>query len=327
MISVIIPIYNSNSTIKECLEAVFNSNFKNFEVIIVSDNSKDNSVQIAKEYNCKIIELPENNGPAFARNIGAENAKEDILFFIDSDVIIKKNALQHVSEIFNNNEINVLQGIYSHAPFYNNMATQYQQSFYCYYTWQENKKYSSTLVSMCFAIRKKVFLESKGFNTKIKSATAEDEEFGYKLIDKGNKILISRELNEEHRVNYSINKFIKRNFIMYFDTMKSFLRNKSISKKIDQKNYFNVIISLPILALILLTLLINIFIINKITLISLVILNVIFILLHLKFIRFVSLSKGYFSGLKIILICYLDSFLMIFGVFFAYLSYFFGKKY
>ena len=180
---------------------------------------------------------------------------------------------------------------------------------------------------MCFAIRKKVFLESKGFNTKIKSATAEDEEFGYKLIDKGNKILISRELNVEHRVNYSINKFIKRNFIMYFDTMKSFLRNKSISKKIDQKNYFNVIISLPILALILLTLLINIFIINKITLISLVILNVIFILLHLKFIRFVSLSKGYFSGLKIILICYLDSFLMIFGVFFAYLSYFFGKKY
>ena len=74
MISVIIPIYNSSSTIKECLEAVFNSNFKNFEVIIVSDNSKDNSVQIANEYNCKIIELPENNGPAFARNIGAENA-------------------------------------------------------------------------------------------------------------------------------------------------------------------------------------------------------------------------------------------------------------
>ena len=83
---------------------------------------------------------------------------------------------------------------------------------------------------MCFAIRKKVFLESKGFNTKIKSATAEDEEFGYKLIDKGNKILISRELNVEHRVNYSINKFIKRNFIMYFDTMKSFLRKQKSEK-------------------------------------------------------------------------------------------------
>ena len=327
MISVIIPIYNSISTIKECLDTVFNSDFKNFEVIVISDNSTDNSVKIAKEYKCKIIELPENNGPAFARNIGADNAKGDILFFVDSDVIIKKNALTHISEIFSNNEINVLQGVYSHTPFYKNIATQYQQSFYCYYTWQENKKYASTLASMCFAIRKKIFLETKGFNTKIKSATAEDEEFGYKLIDKGNKILISRELNAEHRVNYTVNKLIRRNFLMYFNTMKSFLRNKSISKKIDQTNYLNIVISLPILGLILLTLFINTFIANKITLISFIILNVIFILLHLKFIKFVSVSKGYFRGLKTILICYLDSFLMIFGVFCAYVSYFFGKKY
>ena len=227
MISVIIPIYNSISTIKECLDTVFNSDFKNFEVIVISDNSTDDSVKIAKEYKCKIIELPENNGPAFARNVGADNAKGDILFFVDSDVIIKKNALTHISEIFSNNEINVLQGVYSHTPFYKNIATQYQQSFYCYYTWQENKKYASTLVSMCFAIRKKIFLETKGFNTKIKSATAEDEEFGYKLIDRGNKILISRELNVEHRVNYTVNKLIRRNFLMYFNTMKSFLRNKN----------------------------------------------------------------------------------------------------
>ena len=117
------------------------------------------------------------------------------------------------------------------------------------------------------------------------------------------------------------------NFIMNFNTMKSFLRNKSISKKIDQTNYLNIIMSLPILGLILLTLFINTFIANKITLISFIILNVIFILLHLKFIKFVSVSKGYFKGLKTILICYLDSFLMIFGVFCAYVSYFFGKKY
>ena len=103
MISVIIPIYNSISTIKECLDTVFNSDFKNFEVIVISDNSTDDSVKIAKEYKCKIIELPENNGPAFARNVGADNAKGDILFFVDSDVIIKKNALTHISEIFNNN--------------------------------------------------------------------------------------------------------------------------------------------------------------------------------------------------------------------------------
>ena len=42
-ISIVIPVYNSSLTLKECLDAVFDSNFKNFEVIVVSDNSKDNS--------------------------------------------------------------------------------------------------------------------------------------------------------------------------------------------------------------------------------------------------------------------------------------------
>ena len=56
-ISIIIPVYNSSSTIKECLGAIYNSNFKNFETIIVSDNSKDDTIKIAKNFDCKIIEL------------------------------------------------------------------------------------------------------------------------------------------------------------------------------------------------------------------------------------------------------------------------------
>ena len=80
-ISIIIPVYNSSLTLNECLGAIFNSSFKNFEVIIVSDNSPDNSVMIAKKYQCKIIELPKNQGPAFARNSGAQAAAGDILFF------------------------------------------------------------------------------------------------------------------------------------------------------------------------------------------------------------------------------------------------------
>jgi len=327
MISVIIPTYNSSLTLKECLDAVFNSNFKNFEVIMISDNSIDNSVQIAKQYQCRIIELPQNKGPAFARNVGADSAKGDLLFFIDSDVIIKDNALVHINDTFDNKEINVVQGIYSHNPTYKNIVTQYQQSFYCYYTWHENKEHTSTLVSMCFAIRKKLFLDCKGFNTKIKSATAEDEEFGYNLIDKGNKILISRELNVEHRVNYTLKKFIKRNFTMYFETMKSFLRNKSYFKKFKQKNYSNVIIGLPLSGLIMLTLITMIFNLNEIILIIFSMLNIIFLLLHFKFIKFVSLTKGPLTGFGIMMICYLDSFLMLIGVFCAHVSYIVGRKY
>ena len=327
MISVIIPIYNSSLTLNECLESIYGSTFKNFEVIVVSDCSTDSSVHIAKNYNCKIIELDENKGPAYARNIGSYEAKGDILFFVDSDVVIKKNALDHVNNEFSERDINVLQGIYSHEPNYRNIATQYQQSFYCYYTWSKDQQYSFTLVSMCFAIRRKIFLDLKGFNTKIRRATAEDEEFGYNLIDAGNKILISRELNVEHRVNYTLKKFIKRNYNMYFETMKSFLRNKSFIKKMKQRNYSNVLLGVPLIGLVLLSLVLMVFFFNEKTFGLFLILNAIFILLHFNFFKFVAFSKNISTALGIIFTCYLDAFLMLLGVIFANVSYIFGKRY
>ena len=157
MISIVIPVYNASLTLKECLDAIFDSNFKDFEVIVVSDNSTDDSVQIAKQYQCKIIELTENKGPAFARNSGAQIAKGDTLLFIDSDVIIGKRAIISVADKFSGKEVNVIQGIYSHEPTYKDLATQYQQSFYCYYSWHRDIKYTSTLITNCFAIRRNIF--------------------------------------------------------------------------------------------------------------------------------------------------------------------------
>ncbi len=327
MITIIIPVYNSSQTLKECLDAIFSNSPEKSEVIVVSDNSKDNSIDIAKNYNCKIIELKENKGPGYARNIGANSATGDLLLFVDSDVIVKKDILTNVRKAFDDKKVNVIQGIYSHKPNYKNTITQYQQSFYCYYTWHKKNKYTGTLVSMCFAIRKNTFLKLNGFNTNIKKATAEDEEFGYKLLDDGNHILISRELNVEHRVNYTIGKFIKRNFTMYVETAKSFIRNKSYKKKIGQKNYSNVLMGMPLIALIIFTFIIMFFNPNDKILITFFVLNIMFLLLHLKFAIFVGSNKGIFKGVGVMMYSYLDTLLMLIGAIFANISYILGKKY
>ncbi len=88
---------------------------------------------------------------------------------------------------------------------------------------------------MLFCNKEKIFSDLKGFNTNYKRASCEDEEFGYLLIDKGYKIIILRELNVEHRVNYSINHFIKKKFYSYMDMMKEYLRNKSYIKKVNKQ--------------------------------------------------------------------------------------------
>ena len=326
-ISVIIPVHNSFLTLKECLDAIYNSNYKNFEVIVVDDHSSDNSLEIAKQFKCKIIELKENGGPAYARNTGAYSAENDILFFIDSDVIIQDNSLNHINNIFNDEEHNVVQGVYSHKPNYKSIFSQYQQSFYCYYTWHKNITNVSAFCSMCFAIRKKTFFNSKQFNTKIRRATVEDEEFGYNLIDMGNLILLLRELQVEHRVNYDLKQYIKRNFIAYFDTMKSYLRNKNLNRRIKQNNYLGIILSLPVFGSIILTLITMIFFSNEMSLTILLVLNIFFLSLHLKFIGFVSSEKGLRTAFGVVLVCYLDTFLMLIGAGCACISYIVGRKY
>lgn len=326
-ISIIIPAYNSSLTLKECLEAIFNSNFKNFEVIVISDNSTDNSVGIAKQYQCKIIELSENKGPAFARNEGAKISEGDILLFVDSDVIIKKDALNYLSKKFLQNEIDAIQGIYSHEPTYKSIVTQYQMSYNCYYIWPENKKYASTLSTCCLAIRKKIFLNLKGFNVNFKRPSAEDEEFGYFLIDKGYKILILRELNVEHRVNYNLKHFIKKKFYGYIDVMKEYLRNKTYVKKIKQTNYAKVLAGIVILGLIIPTAIGTIIFLNKTILYIFLTLNIAFLLLHTGFMRFVGRTKGLTKAFGVVAVCYIDTFLMLVGLLYGSLSYFFGKKY
>ena len=178
-ISIVIPVYNSSLTLKECLASIFSSSFKDYEVIVVSDNSTDNSVKIASEFNTNIIELPENKGPGNARNEGAKIAQGDILLFIDSDVIINNDSLSLIIDKFTSGKVEAIQGIYSHEPTYESSATQFYQSYLHYYVWSINKKYASTLVTGCFAIKKDIFNKFEGFDVNIQKASCEDEKFVY----------------------------------------------------------------------------------------------------------------------------------------------------
>ncbi|HDZ62790.1 MAG TPA: glycosyltransferase family 2 protein, partial [Nitrospirae bacterium] len=86
-ISVVIANYNKASTIGKCLEAALCSRYRNFEVIVVDDMSDDGSVDIIKQYPCKLIRLNEHSGASKARNVGASHSSGDIIFFTDADCL------------------------------------------------------------------------------------------------------------------------------------------------------------------------------------------------------------------------------------------------
>ena len=100
--SIIIPVYNVEKYIKKCLDSIFDQSFKAYEVIVVNDGTKDNSMDIIKEYNVKIINQ-KNQGLSEARNTGAKKAKGEYLIFIDSDDYIDKDLLKEINKSLKNN--------------------------------------------------------------------------------------------------------------------------------------------------------------------------------------------------------------------------------
>ena len=87
-VSIIVPVYNSSKYLNECINSIINQTYKNLEIIIVNDNSTDNSLDIINSFNdkrIKVINLKENSGVSIARNKGVEKSTGDLICFLDSD--------------------------------------------------------------------------------------------------------------------------------------------------------------------------------------------------------------------------------------------------
>lgn len=97
LISVIIPVYNEQDSLKGCLESLGGQSYKPLEIIVVDDGSTDKSQEIAKRL--KAILLKQNHrGPGVARNLGAQNARGNILVFVDADMVFEKDFIKDLTE-------------------------------------------------------------------------------------------------------------------------------------------------------------------------------------------------------------------------------------
>lgn len=103
-LSIIIPVYNAEQYLHECLNSVFSQKLDSFEVICVDDGSSDNSAEIIRHFqqlhpNLVLIQQ-ENRGPSAARNTGINNATGNYIFFLDNDDTFLTNySLQEIVSI------------------------------------------------------------------------------------------------------------------------------------------------------------------------------------------------------------------------------------
>ena len=92
-VSIIITTFNEQKYIDRCLSSIFKNKFKNFEIIIVDDASTDNTAKIIRKYPVKFFRLKKNYGAAFAKNFAIKKSRSSLIFFIDADATLQKDAL------------------------------------------------------------------------------------------------------------------------------------------------------------------------------------------------------------------------------------------
>ena len=119
--SFLVPVYNVEKYLSQCIESMLGQTYRDFEIILVDDGSTDSSGQICDEYKERYPDIikvmhKKNEGLVSAREWGIHNANGEICLFVDSDDFIEKNLLQVVNDEFNkNSELDIL--IYSFCYF------------------------------------------------------------------------------------------------------------------------------------------------------------------------------------------------------------------
>ena len=208
-ISIIIPVRNNSSQLKQCLQSVIASTYPDYECIVVDDGSTDDTLAVTQQFPVKIIKISKPHGPAYARNRGSEVASGEILFFIDSDVEIYPDSLSIINENFTRHpEIDAVIGSYDDDPQESSFISQYKNLFH-HYIHQNSNENASTFWSGCGAIRREVFLDFEGFNTGYKRPSIEDIELGFRLIAANHNIVLLKQLQVKHLKQWTFLTLLK----------------------------------------------------------------------------------------------------------------------
>ena len=204
-ITIIIPVYNGTAFLHKCLDAISKSSYRAFEIIAVDDCSTDDSAEICRLYGARVLSTSKQSGPGAARNLAAESALGEILFFVDADVVIKPETMGLVANRFEMQpQISALFGSYDDEPAEPNFLSQYKNLQH-HFVHQNSRSDASTFWAGLGAIRRSVFLEFDGFDCKKFGAPMiEDIDLGFRLRKAGHQILLDPNIQAKHLKKWEV---------------------------------------------------------------------------------------------------------------------------
>ncbi len=213
-ISIIIPVHNGSQYLERCLSATALSSYRSHEVIVVDDGSTDHSAEIARNHGVTVLKLSHQSGPASARNFGSKQAKGNILFFVDSDIVIKKETIARAVMDFDKNpDVVAIFGSYDESPEEQDFFSQFKNLQH-HYVHQSSRAEAVTFWAGCGAIRKEIFDLIGGFDeNRYSRPCIEDIELGFRLKRMGYRILLDKELQVKHLKRWTLRSLLRTDIL------------------------------------------------------------------------------------------------------------------
>jgi len=253
-VSVIVTNWNGKIHLKECFDSLFCQSYKDFEVIMVDNNSEDDSVEFVKSNypKVRIIQEKINHGYCGGNNIGVEAAEGEYLFLLNNDTALKKDCIKFLVETLSTGNENVF-GAFPKVKYYHNekiintMGTQWHQRVH----WRDFRVGTFDLgqheesfevfgsIFPAVLLKRDLFLKIGSFDDKFFSS-CEDFDLCYRTNLMGYKFLVEPKSEILHKYRATSSTLMKPHWNQYFfirNYMLVFLKNYSLKNLIKYFPY------------------------------------------------------------------------------------------
>lgn len=245
MISVIIPAYNSEKTIGNCIKALQSQSIKNyevvdkegsaayisqkFEIIVVDDCSSDKTADVVKLSKTVKFFKRQHKGPASARNFGAKMARGDILLFTDSDCEPEENWIAEMAAPFKDNSVVGVSGTY--RTLQKEIIARFAQ-----YEIEERhlkmvNKPIDFIGTFSAGYRKDIFAKFGGFDESFSTSAGEDPELSFRMAEAGHRMVFAPKAIVYHTHPNTLMKYLRQKYRNAYWRVAVYAKRKKIFKR------------------------------------------------------------------------------------------------
>ena len=230
-VSIIIPTFNGDSRIGNCLDALLKQvPGRNVEILVINDGSTDDTAHVVKRYSGVRLITQGNAGPAAARNRGALEARGTIIMFTDDDCVPMPDWLDAMLDPFKDPEVVGVKGVY--RTHQRRLVARFVQIEY-----EDRYRFMKGLPSIdfidtyCAAFRRDRFLEMAGYDTSFPVACAEDIELSYRMSACGWKMMFAPTAIVYHTHPDTLSWYLKKKYKFAFWRVLAVRKNPSKAVK------------------------------------------------------------------------------------------------